>query len=76
MLQSIWEAIQGIWDTIVSIVEFVIDFIKDLIYVIQLVGESVLKIPEYIGWLPTSLVTIIILIFSIVVIYKILGREG
>lgn len=76
MLQKIGSFLEGIWDAILTVIEFVIDFIKDIIYVVQLVGETVLKIPDYIGWLPTGFVSIILVIFSVVVIYKILGREG
>lgn len=76
MLQKIGDFLQGIWDAIITVIEFVVDFIKDIIYVVQLVGETVLKIPEYIGWLPTYVTASIVVIFAIVVIYKILGREG
>lgn len=76
MLQKIGSFLEGIWDAILTVIEFVIDFIKDIIYVVQLVGETVLKIPDYIGWLPSYLIATIVAIFAIVIIYKILGREG
>lgn len=76
MLQKIGDFLQGIWDAIITVIEFVVDFIKDIIYIVQLVGETVLKIPEYIGWLPTYITTSLVVLFAIVVIYKILGREG
>lgn len=76
MLQKIGDFLQGIWDAIITVIEFVVDFIKDIIYVVQLVGETVLKIPEYIGWLPSYFTATVLVIFAIVVIYKILGREG
>lgn len=76
MLQKIGDFLQGIWDAIITVIEFVVDFIKDIIYIVQLVGETVLKIPEYIGWLPTYITASLVVLFAIVVIYKILGREG
>lgn len=76
MLQKIGDFLQGIWDAIITVIEFVVDFIKDIIYIVQLVGETVLKIPDYIGWLPTYVTASIVVLFAIVVIYKILGREG
>ena len=76
MLQKIGSFLEGIWDGFLTVIEFVIDFIKDIIYVVQLVGETVLKIPDYIGWLLTYVTATVIVIFAIVVIYKIIGREG
>ena len=76
MRQKIGDFLQGIWDAIITVIEFVVDFIKDIIYIVQLVGETVLKIPDYIGWLPTYVTASIVVLFAIVVIYKILGREG
>lgn len=66
----------GIGDAIVSAFDFVISFFSDLIYTIQLLGKVVLSIPNYISWLPSPVVTLLLTLFSIVVIYKILGREG
>lgn len=66
----------GIGDAIVSAFDFVISFFADLIYTIQLLGKVVLSIPNYISWLPSPVVTLLLTLFSIVVIYKILGREG
>ena len=66
----------GIGDAIVSAFDFVISFFSDLIYTIQLLGKVILSIPNYISWLPSPVVTLLLTLFSIVVIYKILGREG
>lgn len=66
----------GLFDIIVSLVDFVISFIQDIIYVIQLTGTFVTQIPNYFGWLPSAFVSVIVSIFAIVVVYKVLGREG
>lgn len=75
-MQSIYNALLSFFDLIGSLVEFIIDMIKDLVYVIGLLGEMIAKIPQYIGWLPSNAILLITTVFSIVVIYKILGREG
>ena len=67
---------EGIGNAIISIFDFVISFFADLIYVIQLLGKVVLSIPGYFGWMPSSISSLLITLFAIVVIYKILGREG
>lgn len=66
----------GLGNAIVSIFDFVVSFFSDLIYVIQLLGRVVLSIPGYFSWLPSGISTLLITLFAIVVIYKILGREG
>lgn len=67
---------KGIGDAIVSAFDFVISFFQDLIYVIKLLGKVILSIPNYLSWLPSSVVALLLTLFAIVVIYKILGREG
>lgn len=66
----------GLADIIVSLVEFVFQTISDLVYMIGLLGSMIANLPAYFGWIPSAIVSSIMVIFSIVVIYKILGREG
>lgn len=58
-----------------SVVDFIVSFFSDLAYVVQLLGEFVVKIPSFFSWLPSSLVAVIVTIFGVVVIYKVLGRD-
>lgn len=67
---------KGLGNAIISIFDFIISFFSDLIYVIQLLGKVVLSIPNYFSWLPDGITTMLITLFAIVVIYKVLGREG
>lgn len=66
----------GIGEVIVTVIDFVIGLFEDLIYVIQLTAKFLGQIPSYFSWLPAELLAILISIFAIVVIYKIMGREG
>lgn len=66
----------GLGNAIVSAFDYVISFFSDLVYVIQLLGKVVLSIPSYFSWLPGGVSALLITLFAIVVIYKILGREG
>lgn len=74
-MKAITDFLSGIGNGIMSIVDFVIGFFEDIAYIVKLTGEFVLKIPEYLGFLPPSVLAIVVSIFSIVVIYKVLGRE-
>lgn len=76
MLESIKDFFVGMIDIIVSLVDFVIGIVEDLVYVVTLCGQFVLKIPTFFSWLPSQVVVLIVTIFAVVVIYKILGREG
>lgn len=63
-------------DFLVGVVEFVMKLLKDLVYVVKLLGTSVLHLPDYLAFLPATVISVVISIFAIVVIYKVLGREG
>lgn len=76
MLSDIFEVVKSIGDFLASVVNFVIDFFADLGYMIDLLGETMEDLPQYLDFLPSTVIASVIAIFSIVVIYKILGREG
>lgn len=74
-MQAIIDMFSGFIDAIGSIIDFIVDFFADLVFVIATLGQFVLEIPGYFIWLPTEIIALIITIFSIVVIYMILGRK-
>lgn len=75
-MQALLDFFAGLIDIIIAPIKFLISFIGDIVYVIQLTGNFVVNIPNYFGWLPSAFVSIIVSIFGVVVIYKVLGREG
>lgn len=76
MLSTLKEYIVGIGELFVSIYEFVLDFFADVVYVIKLTANFVARIPSYFSWLPAPVLALVVSIFAVVVIYKVLGREG
>lgn len=74
-MQVIINFFTGFIDAISSIINFVVDFFADLVYVITTLGQFVIEIPGYFVWLPAEIIALIVTIFSIVVIYMILGRK-
>lgn len=76
MLSGIFDVIKGIGEFISNVVGFILDFIKDIVYIITLLGETIISIPDYFGWLPTAVASLILALFAIAVVYKITGREG
>ena len=75
-MKAVVDAIKSIGQMISSLFDFVIGFFEDIAYMVKLLGEFIADIPSYFSWLPGGVVAIIATIFSIVVIYKIIGREG
>lgn len=75
-MQAILDFFATIGEVLTTVVEFVIQLFKDLLFMLQLLAKFVVSIPDYFSWLPGGVVAVIVVIFSVVVIYKILGREG
>lgn len=76
MLDAIGDAVETVVDFLDTIWKFVKDFTKSTFEMIELVGDTVKSIPDYFDWLPAGIVTSLVVLFGVVVIYKILGREG
>lgn len=70
-------------DLLSNIVDLLVDFftaigslLSDLFDVIVKVGRAASFIPDLFSWLPRSVSAILISTFAVVVVYKVLGREG
>ena len=75
MIQAIVDGIKALVEGFTTVFNFITDFFADLVFVISTVGNFVIKIPGYFMWLPTELVVLVVLLFSVVVIYLIIGRK-
>lgn len=75
-MEDLIKLVKEIGNFIADAFDFLLDLIADIVYMIELTAKSVSKIPDYFDWLPASIVGMIVAIFAIVVIYKVLGREG
>lgn len=75
-MQGIIDFLGSIINALNSVIQFVVNFVKDIIYLVQITAKFLAEIPNYFGWLPSVVSSSIVLIFTIVVIYKVLGREG
>ena len=63
-------------DLTIGLTKFLINLVMDLVTVIQLLLESITKLPTILGFLPSTALALVMACFSIVIIYKVLGREG
>lgn len=75
-MKALVEFIKGIAEGVTAAIDFLFGIIEDLVYMVKLLGQFILDIPAYLSWLPAGVVAIFITIFGIVVIYKVIGREG
>lgn len=76
MLDGIFEVVSKIGEFLTTAWDFVVGLIQDTLDMIKLVGETVTKLPDYFSWMPDYLLASLLVIFGVVVVYKILGREG
>lgn len=75
-MDAIISFITGIADGVTAALNFLTGIVEDTVYVVKLTGEFVLEIPSYFSWLPAEILALIVTTFGVVVIYKVLGREG
>lgn len=76
MFDALVNGIQSIIDFFSMIIDFVITMFTDIGKMAVALGETITKLPTYLGFLPSSIIAVFLTIFGIVVVYKILGREG
>lgn len=70
------DGLEVIIDFFTSLFNFIVSLVQDLIFIVQTLAMTVVHLPDYLGWLPSSLMATVLVTFAVVVIYKILGREG
>lgn len=63
-------------DILVAVIRFVVQLVADLGNVVQLLTQTVANLPMVLGFFPASCIGLLLAIFSVVIIYKVLGREG
>lgn len=76
MLTTIKDILFGIWDFITGIFEFLTSTILELAHVAGFLARAVASIPSYLGFFPAAFGSLLLVLVSVAVIYKLLGREG
>ena len=75
-MQVIYRLFSSLFTAIGTAIDFLIDTVEGIAYVVQLTAKFLAALPSYFGWMPPTIKTLCIMVFSIAVTYKILGREG
>lgn len=71
---AILDILKSFIDAVIALINFIIKMIGDLIYFIGLLGELIPALPSFFTWLPPVAVSVLLTVFTIVVILRILGR--
>lgn len=74
-LQQIVDGIRDFFTFIGHVITFVIKMVQDLVYTVQVVTDAVGKVPQYLSFLPATVLTLLTGAFTIVIVYKIVGRD-
>lgn len=74
-MQAILDVLKSIGEFFSTVINFVVKMVQDLVYVVELMGMTIAKIPQYISFLPSSVVSIFVVALTLIVVYKILGRD-
>lgn len=76
MLRTIKDTLIWIYDFFISIFDFVVNIFRDLSAMANIMRQAIAAIPSYLRWFPSAFTTMILVLITIAVAYKILGREG
>lgn len=68
--------LKSLVNMIVELFKFIPQLLNDLIMVISLVTDTVARLPTIFQVFPQVISSILIACFGVVIIYKVLGREG
>lgn len=74
-MSAIIDFFEGIFEVVSSIVDFIVSFFEDIIFIVKTLGEFIVKVPSMLGFLPTAVVSILLVGVSVVIIYKVVGRD-
>ena len=76
-MQAVINAINGIADGIRAGLDFLADMVADIVAMAEMLADGLVALPAWFGYFfPPGLVAGLLAVFAVVVIYKILGREG
>lgn len=75
-MDAIVNFFKSIGAVITSCIDLLWTFIQDIIQIILMLSKFLGQITGFLSWLPDPLPFLLLSTFTIVVIYKIAGREG
>lgn len=74
-MQNLINIFTSFFDILKGIVDFIIGFFRDIVYIIKTLGDFIIKAPLMFGFLPPAVLGLFLVALSVVVIYKVVGRD-
>ena len=75
-MKAIVEFLSGIGDAIVKVWEFALALFRDFMQFLELLTKMPEILAKVLSWIPGEIWISLSLLFGIVILYKIIGREG
>ena len=75
-MQGVLSYLQGFADSILSVFDFFFALFEDTITFLKLIAKMPVYVAKALSWIPAEFYVGIGILFTIVILYKILGREG
>lgn len=75
-MQVIIDFFSGVADLVVNLVNLLFAFIGDFISFLKLLTVLPNYFISFISWMPEEITSMLVILLSVVILYKILGREG
>lgn len=63
-------------DSIVALIEFLISLLRDVVYLVGLLAEMLPVSHSFFTWLPAGLTATLGMTLAVVVVLRVLGRDG
>lgn len=65
------------FDAVAGVIGYLVDFVLDVVKVVGLTASAIAKLPVYLGYIyPNEIVASLAVFFTVVVLYKVLGRDS
>lgn len=75
-MQTLISFFSSIGDAIVTVFDFIIAFFRDFMQFLQLLVKMPEILANVLSWIPGELFVSLAILFGVVILYKVLGREG
>ena len=74
-MSQIIQFMAALMDSLDAIINFVVDYFQDALYFAILTVEMIPALPAFFTWIPGALWNIFFMLFGLVVVLRVLGRN-
>lgn len=75
-MQALLDSFNNTWEVIMSIVKLLTDILSDMLFVVETGLTYISQIPQYFVWIPVETLGIFIACITVLIILRIVGRDG